>query len=163
MEFWPEDWSAVLAPQGPVAELFVRATAIYFFLFVLMRVAGRRLFAKLSMSDILLVLLLAVAVREGITGGHHGVGDAAIAAGTLLFWNRVVDRLAYEFPRLRRALRHGPRMIIRDGHPIHENVRANLLTETEILQRIREQGLSSMEQVGEAYLEQDGSLSIVPR
>lgn len=163
MEFWPQDWGAVFIPDGPIAELIARATAIYFLLFVLMRVGGRRLFAKLSMSDILLVLLLAVTVREAITGGFKTVGDAAILTITLLFWNRVIDRLAYHVPALRGPLRHQPLPIIREGKLVPQNVRANLLTETEIAQRLRESGLTSVSQVREAFLEQDGSLSIVPR
>ncbi|MBW3553697.1 MAG: hypothetical protein KY466_09305 [Gemmatimonadetes bacterium] len=100
------------------------------------------------MSDTLLVLLLAVTVREAITGGFRTVGDAAILTVTLLFWNRVIDRLAYHVPALRGPLRHRAMPIIRDGRLVAENVRTNLLTDTEIMQRLRENGLTSVSQVG---------------
>jgi uncharacterized membrane protein YcaP (DUF421 family) len=163
MELWPQDWSAVLVPEGPIAELIVRATAIYFLLFALMRIGGRRLFAKLAMSDILLVLILAVAVREGITGGFQTVGDAAVLATTLLVWNKTVDWLAYRFPVLRGPLRHHALPIIQDGRLNVDNARATLLTRTEIMERLRENGLTAVDQVKEARLEQDGSFSVVPK
>jgi uncharacterized membrane protein YcaP (DUF421 family) len=163
MEIWPNDWGAILVPEGPVAELLVRGTVMYFFLYVLMRMAGRRLFARLAMSDILVMMLIAVAVREGITGEHYAIGDAMVSGATILAWDIIVDRIAFRFPSLRRTLRHRPVPIVRDGQLIVENARAHLLTRTEIMERVREEGLSALAQVQEAYMEPSGTLSIVPR
>jgi uncharacterized membrane protein YcaP (DUF421 family) len=163
MTFWPDSWSAILRPDAPVAELFVRATAIYLFLFVLMRVAGRRLLARFSMSDILVVFLLAVAVREGITGGHRSVGDAAILAVVILAWDLVIDRLAFHVKPLRNLLRHDPTRIIEHGDLLIDNARALLLTRAEITAKLHEQGVSSYAEVEEAWLEPDGRLSVVRR
>lgn len=162
MTFWPEQWGPIFLPDAPIAELIVRGTALYFFLYVLMRIAGRRLFAQLAMSDILVMLLLAVAVREGITGDHYTVGDAAISAATILAWDVIIDRIAFHFPALRRPLRHRPIPIVKNGALIVENARAQLLTRQEIDARLREAGLTSLEQVEEAYMEPDGKLSVVP-
>jgi uncharacterized membrane protein YcaP (DUF421 family) len=163
MSFWPRDWSAILLPDAPIAELLVRGTAIYFFLFVLMRIAGRRLIARLAMSDMLVMLLIAVAVREGITGDYYTLGDAGISAATILTWNLVIDRVAFSVPLLRRPLRHPPVTVIRDGRLLVENARSHLLTRMEIMARLREEGLTSLEQVREANMEPDGQISIVPR
>ncbi len=163
MTFWPDAWGPILLPEAPIAELLVRGTAIYVFLYFLMRVSGRRLFSRLAMSDILVMLLIAVAVREGMTGDHYGVGDAAISGATILGWDMLVDRLAYRFEWLRGSLRHQPVPIIRHGQLIVENARDNLLTRPEIMERVRAQGLSSLDQVEEGYLEQDGTFTIVPK
>ncbi len=163
MTFWPDSWSAILRPDAPIAELIVRATAIYLFLFVLLRVVGRRLLAGVSMSDILVVFLLAVAVREGISGGHRSVGDAAILAVVILAWDLVIDRLAFHVAWLRKILRQNPTRIIDHGDLLVENARALLLTRADITTKLHEQGVSSHAEVEEAWLEPDGSLSVVVR
>lgn len=163
MTFWPNDWAAILIPEAPIAELIVRGVLIYGLLYVGMRVAGRRLLGKFAMSDILVVLLIAVALRDGITGEYQTVGDAAISGAVILGCDMIVDRLAFHFPALRGLLRHQPLAIIRDGQLLRDNARAHLLTHHEIMGRLREEGLTSLDQVKEARLEQDGSFSIVPR
>lgn len=163
MTFWPTDWSRFLLPDAPIAELLARGTLIYWFLFLLMRLAGRRLLARLAMSDMLVMLLIAVAVREGITGGWRTIGDAVISAGTILAWDMLVDRVAYRFPRIRGPLRHKPLPIILHGELLVGNAREQLLTRQEIRERLHEEGLTRIGQVEAAWMEPDGTLSIVPR
>ncbi len=162
MTFWPQDWTAILVPDAPLAELLVRATAIYWFLYLLMRLAGRRLLSQLAMSDMLVMLLLAVAVREGITGEHYTIGDGVICGVTIVAWNMIIDRLAFHFEWLRKPLRHSPIPIIQDGALLVENARDQLLTRQEIMQRLRNEGLTSIGQVRAAHMEPDGSFSVVP-
>lgn len=162
MTFWPEQWN-FLIPNAPLLELFIRGTLIYWFLVLLMRIAGRRLFAQLSMTDILVMLVLAVAVRDGITGPYQTVGDAAISATVILAWDKVIDRLVFYFPALRGPLRHQPLLIIKDGELLTENARANLLTRTEIMEQVRAKGLTSIAQVKEARMEPSGEFSVIER
>lgn len=163
MTLWPTDWGAVLAPQASLAELLVRGTLIYAFLFAAMRIAGRRLMGRFAMSDALVMLLLAVAVREGLTGNHFGVADAVISGATVLGWDVLIDRAVFLFPTLRRPLRPDPVPIVEHGRLLVENAREQLLTRTEIMAELRRHGLDSLDQVKRAYMERDGSLSIVPR
>lgn len=163
IRFWPEDWSAFLLPNAPIVELVVRGTLIYLFLILMMRVGGRRLFAKLSMADIIIMLVIAVAVRDGITGTYETVGDAVISGATIFAWNKAVDILTYHFPALRGPLRHSPLTIIHDGDIVLDNARDNLLTRTEIMEKLRAQGVASVEQVKEARLEPDGNFSVIRR
>lgn len=163
MSWWPHSWRAVLVPDAPIAELVVRGSAIYLFLFALMRAAGQRLLARFAMSDILVVLLLAVAVREGLTGGHRTVGDAMVLALVILGWDLAIDRLAFHLPALRSILRHDPTLVVHQGHLVVENARALLLTRAEVLEKLHAQGVSSHDQVEDAWLEPDGSLSVVRR
>lgn len=163
MRIWPADWTGFLLPDAPVMELVVRAVLIYVFLFAVMRIQGRRVFGGFALSDLLVTLLLAVAVREGITGGFRTIGDAMVSGGTILFCDRLVDRLAYHFPLPRRLLRQRPTLLIRDGELVLENARRQLVTRAEIDEKLREQGIASVRDVQEARLEPDGTLSILRR
>jgi len=163
MSLWPSDWGAFLLPDAPIVELILRAAVIYLFLFTVMRLQGRRIFGGFALSDLLVMLLLAVAVREGITGGFRTVGDALISGGTILAFDRTIDLLAFRFPGLRRFLRQQPALLIREGELLIENARNQLVTRTEIQEMLREKGVSSMDEVREARLEPNGSLSVLKR
>lgn len=163
MSFWPADWSSVLLPNAPIAELLVRGTLIYWFLYFLMRVAGRRLIGQFSMSDLLVMLLIAVAVREGLTGPYHTVGAAVVTGATVLGWDVLIDRLVFHVPVLRRPLRHAPIQIVKEGRLLVDRAREQLLTRSEIMAQLRRNGLSGLDQVREAYMEQDGSFTVVPK
>ncbi len=163
MTFWPTDWPAVFLPDAPVFELILRGTLIYLFLFLVMRLLGRRVFGGFALSDLLVALLLAVAVREGLTGGFRTIGDAFISGATIIFWDRFIDRLAFHVPPLRKLLRQHPTLLIRDGELIIENARSQLITRAEIEEKLRAKGIASMKEVLEARLEPDGSFSVVTR
>jgi len=163
MDIWPDDWGAFLLPDAPIMELILRAALIYVFLFLIMRIQGRRVLGGFALSDLLVILLLAVAVREGLTGGFRTVGDASISATTILFCDRIIDRLAYSFPSWRTFLRQPPALLIQDGEILVENARRQLVTRSEIDEKLREQGVGSIQEVQEARLEPDGSLSVLKR
>jgi len=163
MDIWPNDWWAILLPDAPVMELILRAILIYFFLFIILRIQGGRVVGGFALSDLLVVLLLAVAVREGLTGGFRTVGDALISATTILLCDRLIDRLAYSFPFWRKLLRQRPTLLIQDGEVLVENARRALMTRSEIAEQLRERGIRSVQEVQEARLEPDGSLSVLER
>jgi uncharacterized membrane protein YcaP (DUF421 family) len=163
MQWWPQNWGVIFALDAPFAELLVRGTIIYLFLFGIMRIIGRRLLGDFNMTDIVVTLLLAVAVRDGITGGYETVGDALVSGAVILGWDLALDRAAYRWQGLRSVLRHGPLPIIRDGELIVENARALLLTRSEVTEKLRGRGVTSYGEVKEAYLEPNGSLSVILR
>lgn len=64
------DWAQMFIPSGNVLELIIRGTILYlgllFFLRVLRREAG-----ELNRADLLVVILVADAVRDGRISGRH--------------------------------------------------------------------------------------------
>lgn len=163
MSWWPASWTTVFIPHGPILELVVRGTAVYLALYAVLRLVGRRVVAQFSMSDVLVVFLIAVAAGDGMTGPYSGVGDAVISGSVIIGWDLVVDWVGFRFESLRGILRPPPRKIIADGRLLVDNARASLLTRSEIMEKLRWHGVGSYEEVEEAYLEPDGSFTVVRR
>ncbi|MGZ8163357.1 MAG: YetF domain-containing protein, partial [Methylobacter sp.] len=53
--------------------------------------------------------------------------------------------------------------LFRDGKLLHRNMRQEMLTEEELMSKIREQGLEDLSQVKEIYMEGDGTISVIKR
>ena len=61
----------IFAPQAGLLEMLIRGTAIYWALFLLLRVAGRRDVGSLGTADLLVLVLVADAAGSAIRGAPH--------------------------------------------------------------------------------------------
>ena len=64
-------------------ELILRGTLIYWFLFLLFRFFLRRDAGSLGLADILVVVLVADAAQNGMSGEYKSVGEAMVLVGTI--------------------------------------------------------------------------------
>jgi uncharacterized membrane protein YcaP (DUF421 family) len=144
-------------------EMVLRGTASYWFLFVLFRVAIRRRIGAVGMADILVLVIVSDAIQNSMAGDYHSVTDGFILVATLVGWTVFTDWLAFRFAPLRTVMEPPPLLLIRDGRLLHRNMRAELLTETELLSKLRAQGVADPSQVERAFMESDGAISVIRR
>lgn len=158
----PDDWVEILAPSTPVLEIVVRGSIIYLVLFFGLRVLLKREAAGLGISDLLVVVLIADAVQNGMAGEYTSVADALVLAATILGWAWLISFIAFHMPRLRRLFEAKPLLLIEDGKLIEEAVASELLTPAEIMGQLREQGVEKIEDVKKAYIESNGIITVIP-
>jgi len=151
---------SLFAPELPL-EMFVRGTAMYWFLFALFRFAIRRRMGSVGMADILILVIVADAAQNAMSGTYTTVGDGVILVGTLIGWTVLNDWLTYRFAAMERILEPPPLLLVRDGRVLRRNLRAELMTETELLGKLREQGVDELRHVARAYLETSGEISVI--
>ena len=161
--FAPVNWAQILFPTQSVLELVVRATAMYFIIFVLLRMVLRRQVGGLGTSDILVVVLVAEIAGNGINADYFSVLGGAISIATVLFWSYAVEWLQYHVRFIERLTREPKLKLIADGKLLRRNMRAELITLEELMAQLREQGLEDCSRVKAAYVEADGSISILRR
>ena len=162
MQWWPEAWAPILVPGAPIAELVVRVSAIYLFLWAFLRAVPTRQLGRFGVTDLLVLLLLAASVRMGLTGPNFTVGDAMISATVLLAWDQALNAVAYRVRPLRSLMRQDPIPIVEDGVVNRRHARRELLTEADIMEKLREHGIDSLDRVKRAYVEPDGRISVIP-
>ena len=157
------DWGQIFGINVPPLELIIRGTAMYLFLFVLFRVVVRRRVGAIGMADILILVIIADAAQNAMSGEYKSFTEGAILVGTILFWNLVIDWLNFRVPALRDWLEPPPMLLIRDGHLIHRNLRHEFVTEDELKSKLREKGVRDYSEVAEAHMESDGNVSVIKR
>ena len=79
-------------------ELFVRGTALYLFLFAVFRVVIKRRIGSVGLADILVVVLIADAAQNGISGEYRSITEAFVVVGTIVGWTVLIDWLCYRVP-----------------------------------------------------------------
>ena len=157
------DWRALFLPSGSILEIFVRGTVTYLGIVALFRVIPRRQTGSLGVTDVLLITLLADASQNGLAGEYRSITEGIVLVLTIVFWNLVLDWLAFHFPAFARLVDPPPRMLIRDGRVIRDNLRRELITEESLLGHLREKGVTKVSEVEEACLESEGRISVIEK
>src|SRR4051812_1511869 len=155
------NWREVFVPSLPLLEVFVRGTVVYLALFLLLRLVLKRQSGNVGVTDLLVVVLIADAAQNAMASDYKSVPDGLVLVATIVFWSYALDWLAYHFPTLRRLI-HPPSLeLIRNGKINRRNLRRELITMDELKAQLREQGIEELNLVRCAYMEGDGSISVV--
>jgi uncharacterized membrane protein YcaP (DUF421 family) len=143
------------------AELVLRGTAIYWFLFLLLRFVLRRDIGSIGIADVLLLVLLADAAQNAMSGGYESVTDGCILVATIAGWNWLLDFASYRIPVLRRVLEATPVPLVREGKLMRRNLRHEMISAEELMAKLREQGIEHLDDVKAATMESDGEISVI--
>jgi uncharacterized membrane protein YcaP (DUF421 family) len=156
-------WGSMFNPTHPLIDSVLRGTIVYLGLFAVLRVVKNRRAGGLSVSDLLLVTLTANALQNSLIGKGSSVTEGAASTMTVFFWSFSLDWLAFHFPRLRKFVHSAPRQVIRDGTILKAGLQREMLTEDDLWAQLRLGGINSLNNVKEAYVEENGQLSVIQR
>src|SRR5256885_10181848 len=99
-------------------DLVFRATVIFFFVFLITRVIGRRELSSLEPFDLILLVVLGDLVQQGVTQNDFSVTGIVLAIGTIALLQLGVSFANYRFPRLRPLLDGEPIVVVQNGEPL---------------------------------------------
>ena len=145
----------------PVAELMLRGTLVYWLLFLIFRFILRRDVGAVGIADILLLVIVADAAQNAMSGGYDTFSEGAVLVLTIVGWNWLLDFLSYRFAAVRRFASPTRLTLVVRGVPQRRNLRREFITMEELHEKLREQGIEKMTDVKAAYLEGDGQISVI--
>jgi len=148
---------------GERGAVVIRATAIYLFLLIVFRIAGRRTLAQTTSFDLVLILIIGDATQQALLGEDNTLAGGALAVLTLVALDVSLAYLKRLFPVLDRLIEGAPVMIVANGQPREAAMAANVLDVDDVIAAARENhGLTDLAHVREAVLEKDGKISVIP-
>lgn len=157
------DWSSLLLLDVPPPEIVLRGTAMYLSIFVLLRVVFKREAGATGITDLLVVVLIADAAQNGLSGDYHSISSGLLLVGTIVFWAAALNFLAWKFSWVERLIRPHPLPLVKNGEVLRRNLAKELMTESELYSHLREQGATRLADVHLARMEPDGKLSVTLR
>jgi uncharacterized membrane protein YcaP (DUF421 family) len=153
-------WHSIFHLGVPASERVVRAVLIYAFMVVALRVVGKRELGQANTLDLIVLLLVANAVQNGIIGNDNSVTGAVIAATTLFAVNETLNRAEFALPWLSTALEGNATYLIRNGKPIEKALFRSGISLPELRAIARRQGFEELGEVHSAILETNGTISM---
>src|SRR5829696_1562421 len=116
------DWQKMFVPDeglAAFAEVAFRGSVIYLALFVALRFLPRRTIGSMGASDLLIVVLIADAVQNGMSGEYRTVSEALVLALVIFGWAALIDWIDYKLPGLHLA-EAKEILMVRNGKVLHE-------------------------------------------
>ena len=153
-------WHAVFPLTVSVGEKVLRSALIYAFLVIALRFAGKRELGQANTLDLVVLLLVANAVQNGIIGSDVSVTGAVIGAVTLFGLNALVARGVFDFPRLARLVEGTPTVLISRGKLVDAALRRERISPPELRSIARRQGFPDLHAVHTAILETNGVVTM---
>ncbi|MGD0036021.1 MAG: YetF domain-containing protein [Bacteroidota bacterium] len=144
-------------------EVALRTLIVYAVVLVGIRLTGKREVGQMASFELVLILLLANAVQNAMTGPDTSLTGGVVGACTLLIANAIVTRVASRSRKLRTAIEGTPTVLILKGKIVKKNMEKEHIADEELEQVLREHGISTSEDVGIAVLEVDGSISVLKK
>jgi uncharacterized membrane protein YcaP (DUF421 family) len=155
------DWQEMFVPTHSIASVILRGTLTYIMLFMILRFLLKRQSGVIGIADLLVIVLIADAAQNAMAHEYKSITEGAILVLTIVFWNYAIDWLGFRFPSLQRLTRPPPLLLIKDGKMLFRNMRREMITSEELNSQLRQQGVETCSEVKTAYIEGDGSISII--
>jgi len=141
----------------------LRAFIVYFLIFIILRMAGKRTLGEMTAFDLVLLLIISEAVQNALLDSDHSITGSMLVIITLVFTDIMVSLGTNKYRSLDNIINGIPLIVLENGKPLLDRMKKSRLQEDDILEAARKtQGLESLNQIKFAVLEKDGSISIIP-
>lgn len=144
-------------------DLVIRATVVFFFIFLVTRVVGRRQLSDLEPFDFILLVVLGDLVQQGITQSDQSVTGTLTVISTIALLSVGVSWISFRSAHARLIAEGEPIVLVQDGQPIERNLRRERITLSDIQEEARQAQITSVADIQWAILENDGKISCIPR
>jgi uncharacterized membrane protein YcaP (DUF421 family) len=157
----PADWGSVFKLGTPLLEIFLRGSAMYLGIVIMLRLLLRREVGTVGLPDIVMIVFLADAAQNGMAGEYKTVTDGLLLVSVIIFWNVLLDRLAFRFAIVARFVHPPPVALVKNGRMMRRNMRRESVTEEELWTHLRAQGVEELSEVKSAQIEGDGEITVI--
>lgn len=145
----------------PWWEFILRAVAVYVGLLVMVRMTGKRAVGQYTPFDMILLILLGNAVQNSLIGDDVSLLGGLILAATLIVMNYVLGWLAARNRWVHRLVEGKAVKVAENGRVDYRRLRKEAVSHADFEEAVRRAGLSSQADIADAWIETDGSITII--
>ncbi len=142
-------------------EIIVRASIVFFVLFLVARGTGKRELSQMTVFELILLVTMGDLVQQGVTQEDMSIVGAALSVGTIAFWILVMSAVSYRWKGSRPVIEGVPVVVVHQGQPLMDALRFERVTLEELKEGARAQGIGDLGEVHLGVLEQDGRFSFL--
>ncbi len=141
----------------------LRAAAIYSFLLLLFRIAGKRTFQEMTPFDFVLLLVIGESTEHALLGDDRSVTHGLLLITTLVGLDVAMSLWKQRSQRVEKLLDGVPLILVAEGQLIRQHMEKERVDEVDLLESARRHhGLERLDQIRYAVLEPGGGITIIP-
>ena len=141
---------------------FVRTVILYMLITAGLRLLGKRQIAQLEPVELVLTMMISDLATVPMQDFGIPLLSGVIPILTLLSLSMLLSQLSLRSLRFRELVCGSPTVLIRNGQVQQAAMAKNRYTLDELLEELRQQGITSVADVKYAVLENSGQLSVLP-
>ncbi len=145
-----------------VLQMAFRAAVTYVVTLAIVRLGKKRLMGGNAAFDVIVGVIIGSTVSRGLTG-NAPLASTLAAAAAIVAMHWTVSALAMRGRWFSRLAKGEPVLLVSEGRIDPDALRRAHMTEGDLEEALRSQGMSDIESVAEARLERSGRVSVIER
>ena len=145
-----------------MATAFFRTVILYLLLIAGLRLSGKRQIGELEPIELVLTLLISDLASVPMQDFALPLFNGVIPIVTLIALSALFSAISLRCVRFRDLVCGTPALVIQDGKLHQETMRRTRLTLDELLEQLRAQGVTDLNDVKYAVMETSGQLTVFP-
>lgn len=133
----------------------------YLFLIIVLRVSGKRTLSQMNIYDFAVTVALGSILASTITSSDTSAMTGIFAFTLLVILQYIIAKLAVHFQLFNKLIKSEPTILFYKGRYDWENMRKQRITRDDLLQSVRQQQVSSTDDILAVIIEASGSLSVL--
>lgn len=150
-----------LTDPAPLAWVVVSAVVFSAAVLVAVRILGLRSFSKMSTYDFVMTVAIGSLMASTLVAATPSLAQGLVGLAALFGLQYAVARSRLGGGTMKEALDNEPLLLMRDGTMLEENMRAALVTEDDLVAKLREANVLDPAQIRAVVLETTGDVSVL--
>lgn len=138
-------------------------TLAYAALIVFLRLSGKRTLTKLNAFDLVITVALGSTLSAVLLDKSISLAEGVLAFGLLILLQYILTWGSVRWRRFEKGVKSEPTLLLHRGEFLGEAMRRQRITRSEVLSAVRSSGKGDVQDIAAVVLENDGSLSVIPR
>jgi uncharacterized membrane protein YcaP (DUF421 family) len=138
----------------------LRASFVYFFLLLVVRLLGKREIGNTSAFDLIVALILGEVVDE-IIYGDVTILQGVVAIVVVAIWHVANSWASFQSQIIDKITGAPPTVLVKNGQIQHKNLAKERVNKDELLSELRMMGVEDVKEVKQATLEPNGKVSVI--
>ena len=130
-------------------------------LILMLRISGKRTLSKMNAFDLIVTVALGSTLASVLLTKSVALADGLLAFALLIGFQFSITWLSVRSPAVSRLVKATPTLLVYQGEFLREAMRAERVTESEVLSGLREHGIGTLAEAAAVVLENDGTLNVL--
>jgi uncharacterized membrane protein YcaP (DUF421 family) len=143
-------------------QMAARALLMYVLLLVIVRMGKKRSLGRTTAFDVVLVIMIGSVAARALTGGAPFF-PAALGIAVLVAFHWLISLVGRNSPVFSGWIKGHSTVLVKDGKVQRSRLEEAHMSNDDLEEDLRQQGVAEPAEVGEARLERSGRLSVIKK
>ena len=150
------DWQSII-------NILIITIAAYLSLVFILRISGKRTLSQMNAFDLIITMAIGSTLATVILDINVSLSEGVVALGLLVLLQVILSYISVRNKKISFLIKSSPTLIAYKGKLLKKNMITERIDEDEVWAALRDNGLSSLEEVDAVVLESNGNLTIIEK